>query len=314
MKPQNKLKIHKFLKKYSRLIGLIILTIIVIYAINNIVRLIKESKSNIPKTSYEPDVAILNSKKTPTKIQNSVEDFIDEFMGYCNSEDYDKAYEMLSEDCKKDYFISKSSFENYIKNRFAGRECYSIQSYSMYNKKYIYTLKLFDDILASGLTNSKYMFLEEKIVAYYDENKKVVFNIGGFIEKEEMKAVQENNYIKADIKERYVGYDYETYRIKLTNKSEYIAVIQDKNVNEAEIVLDIGTEKRENQIIGDVVVYPGNSKEILVTFNKFYDDGDESKSIVLNNVRIMENYTGKEEVAQEEINNAIEKMAIEIGF
>ena len=80
------------------------------------------------------------------------------------------------------------------------------------------------------------MFLEEKIVAYYDENKKVVFNIGGFIEKEEMKAVQENNYIKADIKERYVGYDYETYRIKLTNKSEYIAVIQDKNVNEAEIV------------------------------------------------------------------------------
>ena len=313
MKPNTRLKLHKFIKKYGKLIFIVLITLIVIYAIDKIVD--KLSVSKTPQTSATPNISVINSEKAPSKVQKTTENFVEEFIDYCNSGEYEKAYNLLSDDCKEDRFSTIQEFKDYVKVKFFKSRKYAIQNYSVHNDKYIYNVKLFDDIMATGLTNSDYKYIEEKIVAFYNEDGKLVYNIGGFIGKEYIQGVQENEYLKADIKERYVYYGYEIYKVKLTNRSENIVVIQDGNVEETEVLLDIGNDdKRENVNTNNIVLAPGESKQVSMSFNKFYDDGDDSNSIILNNIRIMNQYTGNEETAEQEINNAIDKLSMEIGI
>lgn len=313
MKPNTRLKINKFIKKYGKLIGIILITLIVIYSIDKIVKSISEVNT-VPETSLTPNISVINSKKTPKKVQKTTEDFVEEFVNYCNEGEYEKAYNLLSEDCREYRFKTLEEFTLYIKNRFYAKRNYSIQSYSVYNKKYIYVLKLFDDIMATGLTNNNYKYKEEIIIAYYNDKNEIVFNFGEFIDREKISSVQENDYLKVDVESRIINYGNEIYYVRLTNRSNYTIVIQDGNVEDEEVLLNIGNENRANEISNPIVLKPRESKTISVYFNKFYDDGDESKSIILNNIRVMENYTGNAETASQEIENAVDKLSMELSF
>ena len=55
-----------------------------------------------------------------------------------------------------------------------------------------------------------------------------------------------------------------------------------------------------------------------MTFPKFVDDGDLSTALVLSSVRVMETYSGTDEVPEEtiqyEIDNAISKFSMEANI
>ena len=314
MKTNIRSKIIKFLKKNGRIIGTVLIIVLVIYGINAMFR--NYRNNNTPTTSYEPEVAVLSSEKMPTKVQKTTEDFIAEYVEYCNNGEYEKAYNMISDDCKNNYFLNFSNYKEYVQNKFYTKRKYSVQSYSKYNDKYIYNLRLFDDFMATGLTNSTYRFQEEKITASYDENNKIVFCVGNFIAKETMEGVQENDYLKVDIVDRILCYNYEKYTVRFTNRCDHTVVIQDGNAGEEEVLLDVGQDYRgnENSLLQKIILRPGESKEVPLLFRKFFDDNNESKSIVLNNVRIMDNYTGNVETAAQEIDNAIDKLSITVGM
>lgn len=313
MKPELKLKIHKFLKKYGKLILTIIVALFAIYTINKIVISVGEN-NKVPVTSYEPNITIMSSEKTPSKVQKTTENFIEEFVEYCNNKQYEKAYNMLSNECREEYYTTLESFKYYVNSRYGTEKIYSLQSYSIYNDKYIYSLRLYDNLLATGLTNSSYMFQEEKIIASYDENKNVVFSIGDFVDKEEIKSVQENDYLKIDVRNKIINYNYELYKVKFTNRSQDIIVIQDGKVEEPEVLLDIGEETRENKEENNIIIYPGESKEYNLSFVKFFDDGDTSKKIIFNNIRVMEQYNPDIQITQDDINNSKDKFSMELGL
>lgn len=308
LKSDIELKVRRFFRKYKKFIIIGFVLWAIVFALDKVIKYMP--KNETPSTTYTPNVSVMDSSsKVPDKVHNKMEDFIEEYIGYCNSGDYTSAYGMISEDCKEEYFGSFSNYVSYIKNRFPTKKSYAIQSYSNTkvkgnkDKKYIYAVKLFDDFLATGLTNSSYRYLEEKMVASYDENKKVVFSVGNFIEKNEIQSVQENNYLKVDIKNQIVNYDFEEYTIKLTNRSDYTIVIQNYEAEEDEILINLGQEVRTNSVNENITLNPGEAKTIRPVFSKFYDDGDTTKSVIFNAVRVYD-----------ENGNEIDKMSMTMGF
>lgn len=307
MKADTRIKIKKFIEKYGKLIGLIIFIWISIIFINKFLE--KSDAESNPTTTYTPHVAVLDeAKSVPKKVQNSIEDFLEEYIKYCNNKEYEKAYNMISDECKE-FFKSFTEYKLYVSNKFGSEKIYSIQNYSNYNDKYIYNVKLYDDLLATGLTNSTYKYQEEKIVASYDKNNKIVFSVGNFIEKKDLLSVQENEYLKIDVRNKIVKYSFETYEIKLTNRSENIIVIENGEV-ENEVLLNLGKEYRKEIDATDIVLKPNETKIVNITFNKFYDDGVDSKSIVFDSIRVVENYI--EDNPNEE--NSIYKFSMELGL
>lgn len=308
LKPDTRLKIRNFFKKYGKLIGLIAIIWLTVIGINKLLKISNQKKE--PITTYTPHEAVLDSaEKAPTKVKDSMEEFIDKYINYCNNEQYKDAYNMLSDECKE-YFGTFSNYAKYVYNKFDQPKIYSLQNYSNKDGKYIYNVKLYDDILASGLTNSVYNYQEEKITASYDKNNNVVFSVGNYIGEVQINNVQENDYIKVDLQSKAVKYSTETYKVRITNRSENIIIIKNGQVN-SEVVLQLDGEMRDEiNYKEEIILEPGESSVYYFTFDKYYDDEGEAKNLIFNSIRVVEHYI--EDNPNEE--NAIDKFSVQLAL
>jgi hypothetical protein len=311
-----RLKIRRFIRKNQKIIVIVIIILAIIIIINRVLIKLKNTKS--PTYTYTPNVSVLDSSsEVPTKVANAFEEFIEDYVGYCNNRNYVAAYNMISEDCKKNFFGNDyDSYVSYVQQKFDTTKRYAIQNYSNYDGKYIYTVKLFDDYLATGLTGQTYKYQEEKMTISYDSNKNLVVSVGNYIESKDLQYMASNDYLIVEVTDIVQKYSFAIYTIKFTNRTNYTIVIQDGNTEATEIGLIMDDEIR-GALTGDTIVLsPAQTLEVTIPFDKFYDSNLEPQGIIFNTVRVMENYTenATDDVVQAEIENAIDKFSMTVAF
>lgn len=314
-----RLKFRHFVRKYKKVIAVALIIWGLIFLLNLYLR--NRTIEPAPTTTYEPHASVMDSTtSTPKSLQNPIEDLIKEYIGYCNEGNYQKAFNMLSEDCQKYSFNNSiEKFMSHVLVKMPTPKKYSIQDYSNTNygnkKIYIYEIKYTDDLLATGLTNSTYAFTSEKLTFYENDEGELQMNAGDYIYHSDVKSISENEYLKIDVIDRVVNYSIETYSVKFTNRSNYTIVISD-GVEKDEIILTLPNETRSRSEINDLVLKPGETTTIDFTFPKFVDDGDISQSLVFSSIRVMEKYSGTEDVDEatikSEIDNAVSKFSMEV--
>jgi hypothetical protein len=315
MNPDTRLKIRHFFQKNQKVIIIVVVVIALLALINRMLLLM--SNKSLKTTTYEKNTPIMDtSSEFPKKISNSFEDFIEKYVGYCNASNFVAAYNMISDDCKKNFFGNDyNEYVSYVTQKFDGNtKRYMLQAYSDYDDKYIYQVKIFDDFLATGLTGQAYRYQEEKFTVSYDDNGEIVFSVGNYIESKSLTCMASNDYMKVDVTNVLIKYGYEIYTVRVTNRSNYTIVIKDGNSDATEIGLLVGTDYRGTDDSTNVILEPGKAVEFTVSFSKFCDTEKDSKGIVFDAVRIMENYTGAYESAEEEENAAIDKFSMTISF
>lgn len=315
-----RLKIRHFFRKYKRIliIGFIIWAII--FFINMIFT--NMPKDYTPTTTYEVHTSLVNnSDSTPKSLQQPIEDIINEYVGYCNEGNYQRAFDMLSEDCKEYAFDNDiSRFMSHVLEKMPTPKKHAIQSYSStkYNNRnmYIYQIKYTDDFLATGLTDTDYYYTEENMTFYEGEDG-LEMNVGNFLYHTDIKAISENEYLKIDVVDKVVNYSAEQYNVVFTNRSNYTIVIaDDQESNEVALVLPQETRMRAE--VSSIVLDPSETLTLTFTFPKFVDDGEMSQALAFSSIRVMEQYSGvgeeiPKEVIQSEIDNAISKFSMDVG-
>lgn len=312
-----RLKILHFVKKNKKVVFIVICVWMIVFFINMFL------KSYHPKpelqTTYTPHQSVMDTKsKVSKRTSNEIEDKIDEYMGYCNDANWAEAYNMLSDTCKETVFDnSLDNFMDYAYQKMPTEKKYAIQDFSNDGNTYIYQIKYADDMLATGLTNTTYQYTEEKIVFKKKKNGKLEMAVGNFVDYGEIKNIFENEYLKVDVKSVVKYYSMEEYVVKFTNRTDDTIVIAD-GAEGNEVLLNLAssdTRERMN-IDSDIVLAPKKSTTVKFKFEKFYDNDDDAKNIVFNSVRVMENYSGTEnvsdEIIQSEIQNAIAKFSVNI--
>lgn len=313
-----RLKIKHFIKKNRRLFIIIFLIWAIIFLINMLLGLRKVEPT--ATTTYEPHVAVMDSSKsTPKSMQKPIEEKIKEYVESCNDGNYEKAYSMISEECKKyEFNDSIGNFMRHVYVKMPLPKKYFIQDYSLVQhgsrKMYIYDVKYTDDYLATGLTNDEYKYSSEKFSFYKDNDGNMQMNIGDFLYYSDVKKISENEYLKIDVESKIVEYEVERYNIRFKNKSNYTIVVSD-NYENNEVILKLSEEVRKREETSNIVLKPGEEFNTEATFSKYSDDGDDSQSIMFSSVRIMENYSGIENVDEETIKNEIDnaiKMSMEV--
>lgn len=310
-----RIKIRHWFRKYKNIVFVLALIWGVIFLVNKY--LDTHSSPTVPNTTYTPTVSVIDSTSVaPQKVQNAAESLIDEYVGYCNEGNYQKAFNMLSDDCRKyAYNDSVEDFADHVLKKMITPKEYSIQNYSNYGEYYIYEIKYIDNILATGLTNQTYNYSTEKIVLKKNKDGSYDMATGNFISYDKISNIAENDYIKVDIVDRIKRYSTETYSVKFTNRTDSTVVVADNFTgDEIELVLPQEYRSLEN-VDTDIILQPGESKAVNLAFTKFADDGDESQAILLTSVRVIENYKGvdgTDEERQQEIDNAIAKFSMEI--
>lgn len=310
-----RLRIRHWFRKYKKIIFIIVIVWAIIFLINTFLGdyTIKDK----PQTSYTPSVSVLDdSSSVPQKTHLEAEEMIDEYVGYCNEGNYQKAFNMLTEDCRKYAFEDDvETFSKYVLTKMPTEKEYSIQNYSNYGDYYIYEIKYIDDILATGLTDQVYNYSTEKIVISKNSDGTYNMSTGNFISYQKVNSVVENDYLKIDIKDRLIRYSLETYEIRFTNRTDNTIVIQD-TLGENEVSLVLSGEYRDTADADTrIILEPGDSVTTKLSFTKFADDGDSVQGILFGSVRVMEDYKGQdgtEEEQQAEIDNAIAKFSVQV--
>ena len=312
-----RIKLLNFIRNNKHKIYILVIVLAVIIGVN--IFLGKKQKIAPPTTSYEPHTPIVSGSEVKSKtIKENIESKINEYIGYCKEKKYDEAFNMITDDCKECRFDNnKEQFKKYIDYIFDSDKIYSIQDYSNKDNIYIYQVIISEDIMATGKNN-------EKSDEYYDEKIVITKNgsdyklsVAGFISKEAIQKVSEDDYMKITVEEKQTFYDKIIYKVSVKNKTNYDIVFE-RNGEEDCIGIILNSETREEQkgnyVNTEKYVLGGDTKTLELTFSKYFDENKTPKSITFNKVRVLEKYTGVESLWEKELEKAINKYSASISL
>lgn len=308
-----RLKFMRFWKKNKKKIFIIFIIWLIVIIINYILKNMPE-KIEPPSISYTPHVTVLTEEEVPEKYQEPIENLVDTYFNYCNNKEYENAYNLITDECKKNVYPTLEQFIGYIDHVFEGKnKIYNIQSYSITDNKYVYNLRILDDILANGTTDG-YYYYEEKIILI-EENGEMKLSIGEFIEQVEPNITVEDDYLEIKIVNKVVDYETETYTVEFRNKTDKYIVIADNSQNN-EVVLNLGGETRKPQNLnyGNVIIFPNSSKTATFIFNEYYDNGKTAESLMFGAIRVLNEYDALEGTTQENLDNAVKLYGLNLQF
>lgn len=300
-----RLKIRNFIKKHKWKVVVFIVIWSILIAINVI---LKNIPNDTPITTYTPHEPIIeNGDTTPKKWQDDIENYIKQYVDYCNKKDYEKAYNMISENCREKIYPNIDEFKAYVDYVFSSPKVYSIQNFSNRDNVYIYRVRLFEDILATGLTYSETLQYFEDRFIFTEDNGKLLMSVKSYIGDEKTDYMYEDQYMRITIKSKSIMYDEEIYNIEVQNKTEYTIVLaDDETANEISFIVQ--GENRPMLVEEKwqaIYVKPRSNNNFTISCTQFFDEGVNTTGINFDSVRVLRSYSGKEELKEQELENAV---------
>lgn len=226
-------------------------------------------------TMLTENQSVVTGKKVETKKLKTATNLIDEFISYCNNGEVEKAYELLTEQCKEQIYSNLEIFEQaYINNVFEGKQKKaSIENW--YDN--IYKVKIMEDMLSTGKSDGK---VKQDYMTIVEENNGYKLNINGYIGKKEINRTTEKDNIKMEVVNKNTYKEYEEYTIKVTNNTEDI-ILLDGRTNVKTLHLQDskgGTYSSYSHELTEpmLTIEQGKIKEITI---KFYSTFISSKKI-----------------------------------
>lgn len=246
----------------------------------------------------KPIQSVITGQKVDEKVTDKNMNCIDQFINYENNKEYEKAYSLLTDDCKEEYSNDVNTFiNNYCTKIFATKKTYNLELWFNSGDAYTYKIKMYEEnMLATGEGN-----LDKNIEDYItivkgkDEDK---ISINGFIRKSNINKSNEVNNIEVLIRSKKVYKDYETYNITIRNKTSNDILIGDKKNNKDIYLVDkdnIQYSAFLNELsIDSMLLKSGYEKNISINFNKIYDQNKiiseiKFKNIILDSEKYLNN-------------------------
>lgn len=301
------LKIRMILarNKNKIILGLAITAFIllILYIINGL--LIKNENKNEIKSSeknnyiYDPNYAIISKGTISKETIETTSKLINDFMNFCNNKNLEEAYELISQDCKKEMFVTIDDFINKYYNKiFTNYKIYNSQLWEMGANVYTYKVRILDDMLSTGKDNQGKAV--EDYFTIIIENGEYKLNINNYIKKEEINKENKVNNFSIEILNKQIYLEYEKYNIKITNNTGNIVLLDGFRNSNSIYLLDENDSKYmalKNEITEEMFkIYDKNTFEKTIKFYKRNDQNLEINSIIFSDIIL--NY---EEYKQNEI-------------
>lgn len=268
----------------------------------------KNSESNHPiKTELNQNTSKLTSNKSavtgeiiPIQNQKDKVEVIDQFLTYCNEGNIEKAYELLTDECKEQMYKTIDIFqkEYCVPNFENGKKSCSVENWVGDT----YKIRIVDDILSQGKSNDGYVKQDYITVIWKQDQSKL--NINQYIGKNVIKKETENDNLKVEVIENNQYMDYETYTIKVTNKSES-EIILDTMSNTKTLYLRDENGKKYSACTNELTesmlqIEAGHSKTITIKFYSKYVATKKIEAIIFSDLIIRKE---GEEIKEEFIAN-----------
>lgn len=201
---------------------------------------------------------------------------IEKFINFCNEKKIEEAYNMLTEDCKREMYTSVNMFEQaYYNDVFNGEEksC-NIENWT----GNIYKVNIVEDMLSTGKSNNGYTKQDYMTVKKEDNGYKL--NINNYIGYSKIDKTTKSDNIEINVISKNTYMDNEQYAIKVTNSSKN-EISLDGLSNVKSLYLQDRKGAKYSAYTHELTretlkVEPGQAKELTI---KFYSNYVSDKNI-----------------------------------
>lgn len=266
-------------KQIIIVIAIIAFIIIMLQVINNLAKQTNKSNNNTNSTSkvtdlQKPNRSTITGQNVPETVTKENTDIIKTFVDYCNNNQAQKAYELLSNDCKEEFNNNINEFINDYYNRiFKTKKTYNLELLYTEAGSYTYKTTYYDDnLLATGGKGTNNNFEDYITIINQDGERKL--NINSFIKNQKIDKTQVTNNIEITIKNKKVYRSYEQYKIAIKNSNSAAIILSDGKNSEDICLLD----KNDTKYVAFLHEIPeynlslgaGRTTELNISFNKIY--------------------------------------------
>ncbi|MBE5821541.1 MAG: hypothetical protein E7311_03010 [Clostridiales bacterium] len=220
--------------------------------------------------------AMLGTKEIPEKDVPKIIEVIDTYYNYCNDKNYEQAYSMLDDMCKKADYPTLDEFKVRVDESFDKLKLYRYKNVTNLENQYLYKVTLYDDVMAYGL--SEFPTETEYYIVINDKGEgKYTVSLNGLLERKELnyKITNENVQLVLNFKEKY--YTKTKINYTITNNSDKVVAL---NTTDIRLISKQGNaEKEYRNGFGDNIIHilPGVTKSYISDFkiSNIYDYIDD---------------------------------------
>lgn len=273
----------------------IIFVIVLIQILNNVAKEeIDKNAKEIDEKQHENVVSYDEESKSIAtggtvneNYQNRFGKLLDNFLTACIEHKPEEAYTYLSTEVKNLMYQTETIFkDSYYKGKFEGNKQYSFQSWSSNENEYIYLVKIFDNMLATG-TSSETNYIEDYITIV-PEGDSLKVNVNGFIGRKNLYKENENDLLTAKVSVADIYIDKQIYTLNLKNKTNERIMLDTRKSTKTTYLTDANNVKTYALLYEnneeDLILEPQESKTIKVKFNESYNNDLNIKGITFSNI------------------------------
>ena len=303
---------HKLLRYYNQnrlkiwaILLAIVLGYVLLQVLNNAIANHNTEENNEQETTSNNVVSYRNESESmvtggrvSSTYSEQIGQVINQFFTYCVNHDPQRAYDMVSNNTKQVLYQTEELFEkNYYQNKFNGNKQFSFQSWSRTDTLYIYQVRIFDNMLATGQTSDNYI---EEYVTIAVEEGSYKLNLNSYLGRKQIsvKNGDENLSIQVVMVDRYL--DYEVYTLNVQNKTDSNILLDTKRKTNSCYVVDSMGNKFEALLYEnsdeDLEILPNEMKTIQIRFSDAYREGLQIKSINFTDIVNSEEYLANNEI------------------
>ena len=228
-----------------------------------------------------------------TSSQVTMLGYVNQFVDLCNEQKIEEAYNLLSEECKEEVYPSLDSFRNNYYNAIFNGQKRNISVESWANN--IYKVKFEMDALSTGVYTEENT-VQDYIAVVKNENDEAKLNVNGYIGRNEVNKTQSSSNVTITALRSDSFMDYETYTYSVTNNTNKTILLDDKE-DTANMYLEDENGNTYTAYIhelsdAELMITPGETKEITIKYYNKYGTTKNIKNIVFN--KIILNYNTNE--------------------
>lgn len=285
-------KLMRFYNRNRKKIFRIILIIVFIFVILKLLNYFTKIKANkkIEETVNNIDNALTTNNSTLISDKSSISgasiqssklkkdtDIINQFMDYCNNGDVSNAYNLLTDDCKKEMFPTIQDFSNiYYSSLFNGeRKSYTIENW----ENDTYSVRITSDILSTG--NLKGDETRQDYITIIENSK---LNINSYVKKLNVNKKTSDKNITITVNYINVYMDYEIYDITIQNNTNDTILLDTNDDTKSVYLLDKNSMKYyfyNNELIKEKLSIQSNFKtNIQIKFDNSYKEKRNIESMI----------------------------------
>lgn len=174
-----------------------------------------KQERQINTSTYNSSYSVISGKQINENINKGSIAVIDEFIKNCNEKNIEKAYSLLSTNCKEQVYPSVEFFKLYVNNNFSTKKDYTVQLWQ--SDSLTYKVEFTEDVMSSGKIDSTNVIQDYYTIV--KENGESRLNISEFIGKFSLNKVVTQKGITISVNYKNVYKDYEIFNITIKNNS-----------------------------------------------------------------------------------------------